>query len=94
MSALPVITALGGVSPAGRTACHHGFNRLIFDALDEAGQARTLRALRSLDITGRYADDVALLDGSLVRRLEAPLLDPDRIAISVSASQGLSLIHI
>lgn len=88
MSALPVITALGGVSPAGRSACHHGFNRLIFDALDDAGQARTLRALRSLDTTGRYADDAALLDGSLVRRLEAPLLDPDRIAISVSASQG------
>lgn len=90
MSVLPVITAIGGVSPAGRTACHHGFNRLIFDALDSAAQAQTLRALRNLDVIGRYADDAALLEGSLVRRLEAPLLDPEHIPVAVNGSSESS----
>ena len=38
MSALPVITAMGGINAAGRSALHFGFQRLIFDALPDTGR--------------------------------------------------------
>ena len=33
MTQLPVITAMGGVSPAGRSAFHYGYRRLVIDRL-------------------------------------------------------------
>ncbi|MZR62401.1 beta-ketoacyl synthase [Alcanivorax sp. DP30] len=65
MSALPVITAMGGINAAGRTALHFGFQRLIFDALPEIQRHATLRTLAQL--TGREED--SLLDGTLIRAL-------------------------
>lgn len=66
MSALPVITAMGGINAAGRTSMHHGFHRLVFEALDEQRRKSTLAALAAL--TGRSGDQ-ALLDGTLIRAL-------------------------
>lgn len=65
MTALPVITAMGGINAAGRSALHFGFQRLIFDALPEIQRQATLRALAQL--TGRAED--AQLDGTLIRAL-------------------------
>jgi len=67
MTALPVITAMGGINAAGRSALHFGFQRLIFDALPELQRQTTLRALAQL--TGRAED--SLLDGTLIRALPA-----------------------
>ncbi|MCK0155089.1 beta-ketoacyl synthase [Alcanivorax sp. S6407] len=67
MTALPVITAMGGINAAGRSALHFGFQRLIFDSLPEIQRQATLRALAQL--TGRPED--SLLDGTLIRALPA-----------------------
>ncbi|MFZ9585753.1 MAG: beta-ketoacyl synthase, partial [Pseudohongiellaceae bacterium] len=48
MSHLPVIVGFGGISPAGRSAFHYGFRRLIFDQLPVAEQQRTLQNLAVL----------------------------------------------
>ena len=83
MSAIPVITAFGGISPAGRSACHHGFSRLVFDALPAAERSRVLRSLAAL---GGRAEGPAVLDDTLVRRL------PDDIggglSVNLSARSG------
>lgn len=82
MRPVPVITALGGINPAGRSSCHHGFSRLVFDALDRDRQTSTLAALAAL--TGRAADP-NLLDGTLVRRLETALFDADAVPLNINA---------
>src|SRR5688572_13115884 len=48
MSHLPVIVSFGGVSPAGRSSCHYGYRRLVFDALSREDQDRTLQNLAVL----------------------------------------------
>ncbi|MFC6330724.1 beta-ketoacyl synthase, partial [Alloalcanivorax gelatiniphagus] len=68
MSALPVITAMGGINAAGRTSLHHGFRRLVFDALEPARQDSTLASLAAL--TGGHGRE-ALLNGTLIRGLPA-----------------------
>ncbi|ASK34753.1 beta-ketoacyl synthase [Alcanivorax sp. N3-2A] len=66
MSALPVITAMGGINAAGRSSMHHGFHRLVFDALDQGRRRSTLDALGALS---GHGDEQRLLDGTLIRAL-------------------------
>ena len=42
MTHLPVITAMGGVSPAGRSAFHYGYRRLVLDKLPAEKARQTL----------------------------------------------------
>jgi acetoacetyl-[acyl-carrier protein] synthase len=88
LSVLPVITAFGGISPAGRSACHHGFQRLIIDVLDPAQRQRTLRSLATL--CGNDDPD-ALLAATLVRRLEGNLFDSSQVALNVAAGHAAPL---
>lgn len=88
MSVLPVITALGGISPAGRSACHHGFQRLIFDVLDHTRRQQTLTSLVSLC---GHQNEQQLLDGTLVRRLDNNLFDSASVPINVAASSQTAL---
>lgn len=83
MSVLPVITAFGGISPAGRSACHHGFQRLIFDVLDDTRRQQTLTSLASLC---GHQQEQQLLDGTLVRRLDNTLFDSTQVPVNVAAS--------
>ncbi|MCC1497265.1 beta-ketoacyl synthase [Alcanivorax sp. 1008] len=85
MSVLPVITALGGISPAGRSACHHGFQRLIFDVLSDTQRQQTLSSLSSLC---GHQNEQQLLDGTLVRRLDNNLFDSSRVPVNVAASNS------
>ena len=48
MSRLPVITGFGGISPAGRSSGHHGFRRLVIDALPAAQASETWQSLARL----------------------------------------------
>ncbi len=48
MSRLPVIVGFGGISPAGRSAMHYGYRRLVFDQLTRAEQLQTLQNLAVL----------------------------------------------
>jgi len=52
---LPVITAMGGVSPAGRSAFHYGYRRLVNDKLPADKARETLLNLAVL--TGRLRFD-------------------------------------
>lgn len=48
MSLLPVIIGMGGINPAGRTSAHHGYRRLVLDALHEQDALQTRASLASL----------------------------------------------
>ena len=96
MTHLPVITAMGGVSPAGRSAFHYGYRRLVFDKLpaDKANQTLLNIAVLTGQIryNGNHWEDQAeqaleldswliqnkqaLLDATLIRKLESRLYDP------------------
>ncbi|MES2627304.1 MAG: beta-ketoacyl synthase [Pseudomonadota bacterium] len=48
MSHLPVIVSFGGISPAGRSSSHMGYQRLVFDKLPRVDQLATLQNLAVL----------------------------------------------
>lgn len=48
MVKLPVITAFGGYSPAGRSSSHHAFRRMIIESLSEEERQETLLSLAIL----------------------------------------------
>ncbi|HWK53026.1 MAG TPA: beta-ketoacyl synthase [Hyphomicrobiales bacterium] len=48
MQHLPVIVSFGGISPAGRSSFHSGYQRLIFDTLSAQQQRHTLQHLAVL----------------------------------------------
>lgn len=71
MRKLAVITAFGGINPAGRSSGHHAFRRLVLDELTSAQQQQTLNSLAQLMGLEQTPDDAALrqqiLNGTLVR---------------------------
>jgi acetoacetyl-[acyl-carrier protein] synthase len=48
MSRLPIIAGFGGVNPAGRSSNHHGYRRLVYGALSESAQRKTLASIAAL----------------------------------------------
>lgn len=56
MSQLPVIVGFGGISPAGRSSCHHAYHRIIFDKLDSETRNQTLLDLAIITNLARYQD--------------------------------------
>lgn len=48
MSQLPVIIGMGGINPAGRSSLHHGYRRLVLDALRPEDALMTRASLASL----------------------------------------------
>ncbi len=82
MSALPVVTAIGGISAAGRSSCLQAFRRLVIDALDNQQRTDTLAHLSALTGLG---DEQALLDATLVRRLETNLFDASEVPGNMAA---------
>ena len=82
MSRLPVIVGFGGINPAGRSSFHHGYRRMVLDALGSADADATLRDLaRLMGLGAELTPEVRqqVLDGTLVRRLEKNLFDADNI---------------
>ena len=78
MSRLPVIVAQGGIGPAGRTSGFHAARRLVIDALDGGTAASTLASLSRL--TGIPAEEhQALLDATLIRKLDGTLFNADEV---------------
>ncbi len=70
MSRLPLIVGFGGINAAGRSSFHHGFKRLVLDALSPEQQTQTLADLARLMGLSQNADDQALAQqhGDTVRR--------------------------
>lgn len=76
MTRFPVIVGFGGINPAGRSSGHHGYRRMVFDALDSHKKANTVRSLGAL--MGIDASEEEALSRTLIRRLEDNLFDPER----------------
>ena len=70
---LPVIVGFGGVNPAGRLSFHHGYRRMVVEALGETASSRMFTSLAALMGRPGQADDPearkAMLAGTLIRGL-------------------------
>jgi len=81
VSNLPVIVGFGGVNPAGRLSLHHGYRRMVIDALPAAVATETYRSLAGLMNIHKNADDSEtrryINSHTLVRRIES--FDPTSI---------------
>ncbi|QIL89426.1 beta-ketoacyl synthase [Microbulbifer sp. SH-1] len=84
MQRLPVITAFGGVNPAGRSSFHRGYKRMVLDNLGAAERTdilsdlAALMGLRTGDAAGGALDtelERQVLQGTLVRELETRFYD-------------------
>ncbi|MDA0789517.1 MAG: beta-ketoacyl synthase [Proteobacteria bacterium] len=94
MSRLPVIVGFGGINPAGRSSAHHGYRRLVIDALDTDKADRTFLSLSAL--MRRNPGDAAsaaerqfMLDHTLIRKLETNLFNAASIHLHKSAKLSL-----
>ena len=76
MTPLPLIIGFGGINAAGRSSFHHGFQRMVLDKLDATRRTECLQALAVLMNT---RDEQALLDGTLIRRIEKSHFDVERV---------------
>lgn len=54
MVSLPVIVGFGGINPAGRSSFHHGYRRLVLEALDETSRNETLVNLAAMMNLARF----------------------------------------
>lgn len=101
MARLPLIVGFGGINAAGRSSFHHGYRRMIIDALDQPSAQLTLRSLAAL--MGLPAGDelsaeqiAYILDHTLIRRIENDWFDPDRVPVNrrmaMEGSQPVSFV--
>jgi len=83
LSRLPVIVGFGGINPAGRSSCMHGFRRLVIDRLETAKAESTYRSLAALmNMDTAKLDQTArnyILDHTLIRKLENNIFDPENV---------------
>lgn len=83
MAHLPVIVGFGGINPAGRSSFHHGYRRLVIDALSQSQSKRTFDSLAPLMGVKGFTDDAAvrqsMLDGTLIRQMEPSVLDASAV---------------
>ena len=85
MRALPVIVGFGGINAAGRTSMHHGYRRMVHEALDATSMAATWQDLAQLM---KIAPDQhqQIMTGTLIRRIEkASHYDPDAVPMQRKA---------
>ncbi|HCS29105.1 MAG TPA: beta-ketoacyl synthase, partial [Spongiibacteraceae bacterium] len=75
---LPVIVGFGGINPAGRSSFHHGFRRLILDALPAAKADSTFQSLAAL-MGVEASQREHMLKHTLVRKIEADWFDTEAI---------------
>ncbi|MDH5738285.1 MAG: beta-ketoacyl synthase, partial [Gammaproteobacteria bacterium] len=92
MSRLPVIVGYGGINPAGRSSCLHGYRRLVIDALDQTRSDLTYQSLAALMNLPTDALDAQtkqyILDHTLIRKMESNLFDPCHIIQNKSATMN------
>ncbi|WP_281648320.1 beta-ketoacyl synthase [Parendozoicomonas sp. Alg238-R29] len=75
---LPLIVAQGGIGPAGRTSGFHAYRRMVIEILESGEAMATLNSLSRL--TGIAVEDrAALLNATLIRKLDGTLFDADAV---------------
>ena len=80
---LPVVVGFGGVNAAGRSSGHHGYRRMVIDALPQELADQTWASLAGLTGQSWDGSDFArqtLANNSLIRRIEPQLFDVDAVA--------------
>lgn len=100
MVRLPVIVGFGGVSAAGRSSGHHGYRRMVIDALSQQQADQTyssLAALMGLEGELSEIDKERIRTGTLIRRIEDNHFDVDAILwnkrlVAHSADQPLTFV--
>ena len=83
---LPVITGFGGINPAGRLSFHHGYKRLVIDAMSPAEQDSTFKSLASLMGVDNPGDPVSrryIRDNTLIRLID--VFDPGKVFVQSAA---------
>ncbi len=81
MKKLPVIVGFGGINPAGRSSFHHGYRRMVHDALPEESTAPMFKGLANLMQLPEETEINQLLDKTLIRKIEKQTFDLDEINI-------------
>jgi acetoacetyl-[acyl-carrier protein] synthase len=87
MVKLPIIVGFGGINSAGRSAGHHAYKRLVFDALSASSQQQTLQSLAAL--TGKLRKQA----GSWVDKTGSPVNLTEFLPANASSLQASSLIR-
>ena len=87
---LPLIVGFGGFNAAGRVSGHRSYQRMVYETLSpelQSGVRQSLASLMGLD----ESDEKAILDGTLIRKLEPSILDADSADLSLNVElQGAS----
>ncbi|MBQ0761114.1 MAG: beta-ketoacyl synthase [Zhongshania sp.] len=98
MSKLPVIVGFGGVNAAGRSSFHHGYRRLVLDALPADKANRTYQSLAAVmgipaDQAGSDAQRQYMRDHTLIRKIEGNIFDTEQVAwnkrMALSGAEGV-----
>lgn len=101
MARLPLIVGFGGINAAGRSSFHHGYRRMIIDALDQPTAhlaLRSLAALMNLPVGAELTPEqiAYILDHTLIRRIENDWFDPDHVPVNrrvpMDGSQPVSFV--
>jgi len=79
MTALPVVVSYGGYNAAGRSSFDQSYRRMVIDSLGAGERDQTLAGLAALMGISSSGDALArgVMEGTLVRRIEAGVFDPD-----------------
>ncbi|AUM11761.1 beta-ketoacyl synthase [Ketobacter alkanivorans] len=83
MKALPLIIGFGGVNAAGRASFHHGYQRMVFECLNETAQQECLQSLSVLMKNGenKILSQHDILAGTLIRKIEKNHFDVERVTL-------------
>lgn len=87
MARLPLIVGFGGINAAGRSSFHHGYRRMVIDALPESyvdSTLRSLAALMQLPVANTASAEQRrfILEHTLIRRIEPAWFDPERTPLN------------
>ena len=98
MSKLPVIVGFGGVNAAGRSSFHHGYRRMVVDALSSDKARRTYQSLAAImgvpsDQIDSEAQRQYMRDHTLIRKIEGNIFDTEHVAwnkrMALSGAEGV-----
>jgi acetoacetyl-[acyl-carrier protein] synthase len=84
VSKLPVIVGFGGVNPAGRSSFHHGYRRMVIDALSQEKATQTFQSLSAImglppEMAGDEAQRRYILEHTLIRKIEGNIFNTDQV---------------
>ena len=80
-SKLPLVVGFGGYNSAGRSSGHRAYERTIYESLNGEQRSKVLQSLAGL-MGLDASDEDAILSGTLVRKIESNLFDPDQAPLA------------